>query len=169
MVYKDQHFRMHFDNKRVLEVSEEQRLGCDLIKEVLMDSKPLNDIKQCENLRFISKLTKVKQYSRFSNTTNNSNRYLKTEDLAITNFVKGLLAEPPMFKLHRCGLESYQDIVNYIKAFNPEKNVSLNSIALLKRRSLKWRSVPRLKQTEEFIKYIKIKFKDFDEDSFFRV
>jgi hypothetical protein len=50
MVYRDQLFRMHYDNKRVL---VDDRLG--LTEEVLLDSKPLQNISQGENLRFISK------------------------------------------------------------------------------------------------------------------
>jgi hypothetical protein len=166
MVYKDQQFRMHFDNKRVIEVFEDQ-IEADLIQESLLDSKPLLDINHGENLRFISKLTKEKQYSRFSNLTN-LNRYKNNEDLVVTNFIKGLLSEPPMFKLHRNGLESYKAIVEYIKEFNPARKISPQSIALLKNRSIKWKSVPKDTSSEEFVKYIKIKFIDFDEESFFR-
>jgi len=58
---------------------------------VLWDSRPLETISHGENLRFIGKLTKIKQYTRYSNNKANVNRYTKIEDLAINNFVKGLL------------------------------------------------------------------------------
>lgn len=49
-IYRDQQFRMHFDNKRVL-IPLNNNIG-------LMDSKPLNTVKHGENLRYISKLPK---------------------------------------------------------------------------------------------------------------
>lgn len=161
MVYNDQQFRMHFDNKRLLVASPGE------IEEQLLDSKPLMHIKHGENLRFISKLTKISQYSKFSSSGVTS-RYKKSDELAITNFIKALVSEPPLFKLHRVGLEKYSDIIDYLKAFNPSINISKNRIAYLKSKSVNWRSVPRISKSDEFIKYIKLKFKDFDENSFFR-
>ena len=128
MVYKDQQFRMHFDNKRVLENEE--------IIDGMLDSKPLNNIKHGENLRFIGRVSKNKQYSRFSNLGGSGNRYRHPVELAVRNFVKGLLTEPPMFNLHRVGLESNQKIVDFIHRFNPSLKITVNSIALLKNRSI---------------------------------
>jgi hypothetical protein len=139
-----------------------------LIEEVLIDSKPLQDISQGENLRFISKIPKLKQYSRFSNAVCSSTRYKKSEDLAVINFIPALVSEPPLFNLHRVGLEKNKDIVEFIKQFNPSTKVNENSIALLKNRSIKWRSVPRTKHSEDFVKYLLHRFKEFDESSFFR-
>jgi hypothetical protein len=39
---------------------------------------------------------------------------------------------------------------------------------MLKFRSIKWKTVPKNKQSTEFIKYVLQKFKDFDEILFFR-
>jgi hypothetical protein len=161
MVYKDQQFRMHFDNKRVIEES--------LNGEVLLDSKPLKSMKHGENLRTISKIPKLKQYSRFSNFESKVTRYNKTEDLAIINFVKGLVSEPPMFNLHRVGLEKNKNIINLLKEYNPSIKLTEESISNLKRRSIKLKSVPRIKQTEDFVTFIAKKFKEFDKESFYRV
>lgn len=84
MTYQDQQFRMHFDNKRVIEVCEDFIEGFG--KEFLLDSRPLLDINQGENLRFIGKICKIKQYSRYSNYFSNATRYKNGEDLAIVNF-----------------------------------------------------------------------------------
>ena len=162
MVYKDQRFRLHFDNKRVLDVPLLQECG------ELLDSEPLKNISEGENLRFIGKLTKVKQYSRFSNISCNEIRYEEELDLAVINFVKGLVAEPPMFNLHRVGLEKYRDIILYLKEFQPHLKLTENSIASLKKRSIQVKSVPKNKACEVFVNYIRKKFKTFDEESFFR-
>lgn len=73
-----------------------------------------------------------------------------------------------MFNLHRLGLESYAEILKFLKGFNPSISLTEHSIALLKYRSLKWRTVARIKQSDEFVKYILKKFKDFDLKSFYR-
>jgi hypothetical protein len=164
MVYRDQLFRMHFDNKRIL-LDE----GKDLSKEILLDSNPLNSVSQGENLRFISKLPKLKQYTRFSNlVVNNAARYKSVEDLAVINFVKGLLISPPMFNLHRVGLEEYKDIVAYLKAYNPKIKLNEKGIAVLKSRPISIKTVPRVKQTEDFVNFLLLKFKNFDTEAFFR-
>ena len=160
MVYKDQQFRMHYDNKRLLE--------CKETFDGLLDSKPHENIKQGENLRGIGKVYKTKQYSRFANLGVGGTKYLKPVELAVRNFVKGLLSEPPMFNLHRVGLESNQKIVDFIHRFNPEIKITVNSISLLKNRSIKWKCVPRLKETEEFGGYIKQNIDSFNPELFFR-
>lgn len=167
MVYKDQKFRMHFDNKRVLEVPLINISTDGLLSEVILDSLPLNTITHGENLRFISKLNKLKQYSRFSSPLG-ANRYKKHEDLAITNFLKALISEPPLFNLHREGLNDYKAIIEYIQGFDSTIKLTIHRIAYLKRTRVSWKSVPRLPNCVAFITYIKQKFKDFDEDSFFR-
>ena len=165
MEYKDQQFRMHFDNKRVIEVPSE--LGIGIGGEFLFDSRPLENVTHGENLRFIGKLTKVKQYTRYSGK-GNVVRYNKLEDLAINNFVKGLQTNPPLFNLNRVVLKKNKDIIEFLKGYNPEIKLTENSIAVLKYRNIKWRSVPRIQQTEAFVKYVLTSFKDFDVDSFFR-
>ena len=179
MLFKDQQFRMHFDNKRLL-ISDSvisnsisisnsnSNSNSNPIDEILLDSKPLTSVSQGENLRFISKLPKVKQYQKYSNTGIVANKYSQNEDLVIKNFVKALLSTPPMFKLHRVGLENYKDIVAFIKGFKPNLKIDVNSIAVLKNRSLKRKSVPRTIHCEAFLQYLLLKFKDFEVDSFFR-
>ena len=160
MVYKDQQFRMHYDQKRLLEYKE--------TVDGLLDSKPLKNIIQGENLRYIGKLYKSKQYNKFSNLGGSGNKYNNHLELAVRNFVKGLLSEPPMFNLHRVGLESNQKIVDFIHRFNPEIKITVNSISLLKNRSIKWKCVPRLTETEEFAEYVLLNIDTFSKDFFFR-
>jgi hypothetical protein len=175
MVYKDQHFRMHFDNKRVIEIplelidqTSKTEVGNLFTSHVLLDSKPLKSVSQGENLRYISKLPKIKQYSRYSNFGSPDLKYKKTEDLAVINFIKGIVAEPPMFNLHRLDLKKNKHIVEFIKQYDKNTKISANSIAALKGRAITLKSVPRSKETEEFVKYVKSTFQNFDEENFYR-
>lgn len=162
MVFKDQKFRMHFDNRRLLVAP----IG---VKEIqtLYDSLPLNGIKQGENLRFISKLSKTSEYNSFTSVSYNKT-YKKQIEVPVLNFVKGLLTEPPLFNLHRVGLETYALIEEYIKTFNPGININPMKIARLKHSSLMLRTVPKTRESESFVKYLRIKFKDFDEELFYK-
>ena len=162
MQYRDQQFRMHFDNKRVLQTTE------NTTDEILFDSLPLKSVKQGENFRAISKITKVKQFTKYSNIKDSMLKYEKIEDLAINNFVKGLLMEPPMFNLSKDKFKSYEDIVTFVKRFKPSVKMNEQKIAMLKYRKIKLKSVPKLKATEEFVNYVKNHLVEFDSDSFFR-
>jgi hypothetical protein len=51
-----------------------------------------------------------------------------------------------MFNLHRVDLRDYQTIFYFIKGFDPKSKWTVNSLALLKGRDVKLKSVPRLKQ-----------------------
>lgn len=90
----------------------------------------------------------------------------KNVDLAVQNILKGLFSEPPMFNLNRDGLETYSKIREYLKTFNYALNLKPTNIASLKRRKLTMRTVPKSEQSDEFIKFLKIKFPNFDEESF---
>jgi hypothetical protein len=120
-MYRDQKFRMHFDNKRVI---------IDSRGKELKDSTAVTSVKHCENLRFISKLPKLKMYSKYSNTAGGDNgRYNSNEDVVIKSFLKGLLAEPPLFALHRSGLKDYNSILTYLKEYKPDIKMTVGNIA----------------------------------------
>ena len=157
-LYKDQQFRMHFDNKRILDPTPE--------KGGLLDSRALSSVPQGQNFRFLAKICKLKQYSRFTKV--GGCRYKNIEDVAVLNFIKGLVQEPPMFNLDRSELPLYKDIVNFLKSFNPSMKVTENSIASLKKRNIKLKSIPKSQHSEEFIIYVQQKFKNFDVELFFR-
>ena len=164
MVYRDQKFRLHYDNRRVLILPHNHDLG---INPVLLDSNPLINISQGLNLRFISKLHKTSLYSPFSIGVGKK-VYTKHVDVAILNFIKGLLTDPPMYNLTRDGLETYPKISEYITQFNPSLKIKTGNIARLKLSLLTFKTVPKTKQSIEFINYVKIKFPNFDEETFYR-
>ena len=106
--YRDQQFRLHFDNKRVIQAPDSSKTSLH----VLQGSDPVKTIKHCENLRFISKLPKISQYSKYSNSGIEKVKYKNGEDIAIKCFIKGLLSEPPLFSLHRRDLKDYKSIID---------------------------------------------------------
>lgn len=163
MKYKDQIFRLQYDNRRV--IIDEGREDFD-VSNILLDSKPVRDVKHCKNLRAISKLHKNKVYNKYTSGVSQS-VYKNYTDLAIRNFIKALISEPPKFNLNRNELDDYRKIIDFIKGFNQKTRVSKQSISNLKNRSLIIKTVPRTKDTESFIKYIKTKFENFDEKAFF--
>jgi hypothetical protein len=159
-VYRDQQFRLQFDNKRVLNNAD--------FTTGLIDSTPLHSVKHGENLRFISKLPKMKQYSKFSGGITH-NKYKNLIDLGIRNFLKGLLSTTPLFNLHKVDIGGYKEIINFIKGFDPTTKLTPNSLAKLKGRDIKIKSVPRLKEVELFVQYVKTKYPQFNDALFWRL
>jgi hypothetical protein len=169
MIRRDQLFRMHFDNRRVLEW--ETTIPSSI--ESLVDSKPLEDIIQGQNLRFISRLSKNKLYGKFTSPGKSMRVYKNNEEIVIRNFLKGLLSTPPLFNLNRSGFLTYEEILDFINHYNPSIKVTVGMLSNLKWRvsmgSLKWTPIQKTKHSEGFIKYVQWRFKQFDVESFYGV
>jgi hypothetical protein len=162
MVYKDQTFRLHYDNRRIIE--EPRGLETTDFSSIMLDSKPVPNIEYCKNLRFMSKLHKQRLYNR-QNSTLTGNKYKNYTDLAIRNFIKGVLSNPPKYNLERNF--SYSEIIEFIKEYDSKVKISKQSISNLKNRKNIFKSVPRTKESIKFVEYVKTKFKNFDEQSYF--
>jgi hypothetical protein len=162
MVYKDQIFRLQFDNRRIINVPKEYENTNDF-SNILLDSKPVHDVEHCKNLRYMSKLQKLSIYQKQSNTLSD-NKYKDYTYLAIRNCIKGLLSTPPKYNLDNN--LSYSEIIDLIKEFDSKIKISKHSISKFKNRKIIFKPVPRTKETMKFVEYIKTKFKDFDERSF---
>jgi hypothetical protein len=79
MEYRDLNFIRHFYNKRVIQEQDWPVLG-RLQTEMLLDSRQSQTVKntsQGEILRFRSKIPKIKQYSKYSNSSPVATRYKK--------------------------------------------------------------------------------------------
>ena len=165
MVRRDQLFRMHFDNRRILE----WETSIPPTIENLIDSKPMEDIDQAKNLRFIARMSKNKQYSKYSNSGKSVNKYVNSSEIAVRNFLKGLLSTPPMFNLSRGDFYTYGSIVEYIKDFDPKIKINEVSVSLIQQRVklYKWLPLKKNKESEVFVKYIQQKFKDFDVEAYY--
>jgi len=130
MLRRDQLFRMHYDNRRVLEW--ESTIPSQI--EQLIDSKPLQDINHGQNLRYISKLCKSNLYGKYISGGTNERKYKSLEEVVVRNFLKGLLSKPPMFNLYRDCFYSYANIIEYIKGYNPSIKLTGPGLAVLQQR-----------------------------------
>lgn len=88
-------------------------------------------------------------------------------ELAVRNIVKGMLSNPPKYNLCRDGM-SYVDIITFINGYKKTK-MTVDSISKLKNRKQVLKVVPRTPETLEFVSYVKEKYPEFDEISFFSV
>ena len=165
MVYKDQLFRMHFDNRRVLDWAT--TIPSSL--ENLVDSHPLENINQGKNLRFIGRMYKNKLYGKHTSVLQSVKKYKNKEEMVIRNFLKGLLSTPPKFNLNRRVLLGYKDIVEYMLSYNPSLKITVSSLAYLKHSNKEGSLLPvkKTNQSESFVKFVKLKFKDFDVEEFY--
>jgi len=94
----------------------------------------MEDIDQAKNLRFIARMSKNKQYSKYSNSGKSVNKYVNSSEIAVRNFLKGLLSTPPMFNLSRGDFYTYGSIVEYIKDFDPKIKINEVSVSLIQQR-----------------------------------
>lgn len=163
MVRRDQIFRMHFDNRRLLDW--ETTIPSTIEK--FIDSKPLLDISQGQNLRFIGRLSKNKQYGKYTSIKTVTN-YKSQEEVVIRNFLKCLLSSPPLFNLYY-DFANYQEILEYIHSYNPQLKLTSDDIAILKYRTktVQWLHIERTKTGDDFIEYVKIKYPNFDVGGFY--
>lgn len=87
-------------------------------------------------------------------------------DLAIRNFLKGLLSIPPKYNLVN-DFKSYSEIIDFIKNYKRKIRISKSSLSNLKNRRMVIKAVPRTKETERFTEYVKTRYKNFDDKTFF--
>jgi len=170
MVYKDQIFRMHYDNRRVLEW--ESTIPASI--EQLIDSKPLTNVSHGKNLRFIGRLSKNKQYAKYLRgvkSKENISSSNKEEEVIVRTFIKGLLSTPPKYNLNRFELKSYRAIVEYIHQYNPLIKLSESALAMVQRRinvkDIQWLPVKKSFKSKEFVQFVQQQFKDFDVAEFY--
>lgn len=95
-----------------------------------------------------------------------NNKYKDYTDLAIRNFIKGLFSTPPKYNLIN-DFKNYSEIVDFIKDYKRNARISRHSVYKLKSRRIVIKPVPRTKETELFIEYVKTRYKNFDDNSFF--
>ena len=126
-ILKDQIFRLHFDNRRIIIVPKEFENSIDFSK-ILLDSKPLPNITKAKNLRGIVNLHKNTVYQKQSNFSKNS-RYKNYKEISIRNFIKGLLATPSKYNLNKKDFIDYNSIIHFIKEYDPNFKINKKTIS----------------------------------------
>jgi hypothetical protein len=130
MERRDQLFRMHYDNRRVLD----WETSIPSTIEVLVDSKALNDTTHAENLRFIARMCKNKPYGKYSNRAKGVSVYRGVEEIAVRNFLKALLTTPPLFNLSRDEFYSFEDIILFVSGYKGSVKLTGSGLAMIQQR-----------------------------------
>lgn len=161
--YKDQIFRLTYDNRRLIVNDSDNStdtLGC-----LWFDSVPHPNIEEALAIRTLSQVPYKLPYSRLT-ATRSSNKYINNTELAVRNFIKGLYADPPKYRLED-NFNGYKGLIDFIKSFDPSIKVSKHSISMLRNRNAAIKVVPRNVATIKFVEHIKTRFPDFDDRNFF--
>lgn len=155
MVFKDQYYSFVYDNKRNI-------LDNTCSQPSFHDSRPLVDIEQAKQFRFIASLNDKPNYHKHLEP-NITKKYKTTDEIAVRNFIKALFADE--LNLDSKKFKSYSEIAAFIKDYN-KFVISENYIANLKRRKNTRVKIKRTKEVSRFIEYVKSKFPDFDATGF---
>ena len=137
MTYKDQIFRLLYDNRR--EIIEPLNFKSLDFSNCIIDSMPLYSIEECKKIRFISKIQRTSVYNK--NTTKSGlskTVYKHYLDLAVKNFIKGYLNIEPLFGLQGNEFKNYKEMIDFILTYEPAKHIRISSqsISNLKHRKL---------------------------------
>lgn len=178
--FSDHRFSLNYDNRRFI-LDELNIVGpfievincnnCNFnhpVNEFFFDSIPFNNSLECFNVRSITKSNRLGSYNRRTNFLTR-NKYTNYTDLAIRNFVKGLIKNPldSHFVEIANELNNYNSIIDFILSYKANYKISKSSISNLKSRKLIEKQVPRLPETVDFVDFVKIRFPNFDSDKFF--
>jgi hypothetical protein len=155
-VYKDQVFRLFYDNKRVI-----QEGGGDFL-----DSKPVQDIDQAELLRFLGKLPRKTMYEKNTTSVNSyKSTYKNTIDVVARNFIRSYLSGD--LNLDNKYFKNYTELAEFVNNFDNSLKITPNIIAQLKRRPARPKIILKDSISEKFVKYISEKFPSFNGSKFF--
>ena len=163
MKYRDQLFRLHYDNRRVLRW-ESSIPGA---VEKLVDSDPIVAVEECKNLRYIGMLHKQKMYSKFTAGGLLKNKYVCQEEVAVRHFLKGLVTSPPSFNLPSNPFKSNKEVIDFLKRYKPGLRLTPDRVSKYRVRVMKMSKIQRSKASEAFVKWVTQHFPTFDESSFF--
>jgi hypothetical protein len=131
---------------------------------VLLDSKPVKDVTESRKFRYLMRLSRNASYNK-ETSGSSGNAYKGTKDKFVRSFLKGLLHTPPRFNLIN-DFSGYAEIISYLKEFDPTIKLTKSGISHLKNRKMIFRSVPRNAESLKFVDFIKLKYPEFDVDSF---
>ena len=162
-VYRDQIYRLLFDNKRVI-IDNKIDSTLDPNSKNILDSKPFTTAELSNLFRFLSNYSKDGIYSKSLGSSFNNN-YKNQSEIIIRNFLKALLNNE--LNLNYKHFKNYDSIINFIIQFKPENNFKItpNYLAQLKRRG-NFIKIPPSPELDRFIDYVKKTFPNFDDKGF---
>jgi len=162
--YRDQDFRLWYNNQRVVldNLENKEDLG-------LLCTRPVETVEEALTLRRYANLTKGGFYHK-STGLKSINKYKSYLELGVRTFIKDVLnnRNGMSFSIFKC----YNGIIDFIRKYLYESDQklrrTLNSsyISHIKLRSerkvSKLRMVPRLASIMKFFDYVKDRFPDYD-------
>lgn len=160
--YKDQVFRLVYDNKRKIIFDESKEKTFEIDR--LLDSNPVKNVDEAGLYRTLSKKPYVKKYQRQLNVRVFRNKYKNVLEITIRNFIRSLLSGT--LNLENT-FENYTELSNYINEYDKDLKITPAIIAQLKRRAVKPKKLYRDSISGEFVKYIIKRFPRFDDKKFF--
>lgn len=167
-ILKDQTFRLFHDNRRQIEGYNKLNGSVDLSRR-LLDSKPLQDIKNCKTMRFLSKFPITNPFNK-NNANKASTGYKSSLEVGVRNFIKGYYSKNEKFGLKGTEFKNSTDIISFINGITPTKDlkISKHSISKLKNRKLIWYPVKPTKENLTFIAKVKESYPYFNDQLFFK-
>lgn len=161
MMQRDQIFRLNHDNRRIIinEVGDSVDFSG-----TLLDSKPVKNVGESENLRYLMRLSRNSLYNK-GTSGQSRNKYKSGKELIVRSFLKALLHEPPKYNLYN-DFKTYSEIITYLQEYDESIKLTKQGLSHLKNRKMIFRVVPRTDESVRFTEFIKHKYPDFDVDAF---
>lgn len=157
-IYTDKTFRLHFDNRREIVIPKGFENNTDF-SNIIFDSNPVQDIIKVKYLRGMSKINLNPKYDLRLGKTTASNKYHDYTDLAIRNFIKGVLNGDYGKNIK---FDNYDSMVKFIKGYKPGFRISKSSISNLKHRPIIFKSIPLTEEVINFRDYVRKSYPYFD-------
>lgn len=169
-IFKDQTFRLFYDNRReIIESDEFKASGSFDLSDKLLDSKPLTNVNCCKTLRFLSKFPITVPYNK-TNSNRTGSVYKSSLEIGVRNFIKAVYSSNESFGLTSYEFRYTRELISFIYGYESAKQIklTLNSVSKLKNRKIIIKPVPRTRENLAFCKYIKEHFPKFNVDLFLK-
>jgi hypothetical protein len=174
MKYKDQTFRLFFDNRReIIEPKVYNSLKEEIIPDasnILLDSKPLWDINHCRSLRFLAKFPITLPFNK--NATNRAKSGYNTKlEIAVRSLIKAYYNNTETFGFKGNEFPRRKDLIAFISGITSTKDIKLptpSSICHLVNRNSIIGPVPFCDSTKTFVDIVKRWYPYFKDDLFLR-
>lgn len=162
--YRDKSFSIEYDNKRRV-------VGPWSLSSTMYDTVPWFTINDYRKIRVLKDTVNTPVFVKGAYTTGGvSKAYKSTIETSIRAFIKAAFSDSERFGIPVNEFKTYKNIIDFIHGYDLAKGVKLTKtgISNLKCRKTISRTVPRTKETEGFVEYVKEHIKEFDSDRFFK-